>query len=184
MEKALYFAWQTTIHVGMEVWIDITRHNRSPQWIIVMQDNFFRIWAIGGIFATTGHSPKWKIIPPDNFLPFSLATEPPRKLAIIPLREESTHDTESISSLTLDLYIAIDDLFKEVLQDLAEQAYSLDLSQRLLEDVPPPTPSRGQAPAIDIKELLKTRCLDHYSVGDFIKDSSPRTASNIQLVFQ
>ena len=120
MDKALYYAWQTTIHVGMEVWADITRYNHSGRRISTMQEIFFEIWRAEGIFCTIGGVSKWQILlPPKCFLPFHLAIEPPRRIDIIMLREEPSQTSEAASSLDLDLNDVINAMFEEVLEELA-----------------------------------------------------------------
>jgi hypothetical protein len=78
---------------------------------------------------------------------------------------------------------AIDDLFEEVLQDLAEQAYSPELSLPNPDAAPerPLSPPQEQTPGLDAHEPLK-RCSEDYSTEDLIRDSSPRIAANIELV--
>jgi hypothetical protein len=41
--KVLFYAWQTTIHVGMEVWVDIYHHGQTPEHILQMSILFIKI---------------------------------------------------------------------------------------------------------------------------------------------
>jgi hypothetical protein len=182
--KALYYAWQTTVHVGMEVWEDITRHNRSGRRINAMQDKFFEIWGKEGVFCTVGGLPKWHTLPPECFLPFHLATEPPRRIDVIPLREEPNQASDAASSLDLDLNAAIDAMFEDVLEDLANRVIPLEIAQELDDEVTgePAPPKRVQSPILDDEETIRTRCVNGYTVNHLIYDSSPRTAARLDKI--
>ena len=75
LKKALYYAWQTAIHIGMEVWADISHHNKSGHRISTMQDKFFKIWRTEGVFYIIGGLPNWNTLSPKCFLSFHLTSE-------------------------------------------------------------------------------------------------------------
>lgn len=128
MAKILFYSWQTTIHVGMAVWDDIHKHKRSRDRTETLIRLFEDIWTREGIFARARHRPKWNLIPPATFLPHNLASEKPQNFDKIPEKPASSASSASQETLHDELGVAIDDLFRDVLEDLALQADSPILS--------------------------------------------------------
>lgn len=81
LDKALYLAWKTCIHVEMEVWRSIGKHKRNPDRVGHLVTLFSNIWTNEGIFRTMdAGQPRWTIIPPLIYLPQDLASQVPEPL--------------------------------------------------------------------------------------------------------
>lgn len=116
--KALFLAYKSIIHVGMEVWNEITRFDKGKEKVATFQAIFHNMWIQENVFAKGGSKPQWKLIPPDEFLPQHLALNiQPSVTTTVPVRPESTEEsTEGSEDQTLD--DAINQLFQSVQDEL------------------------------------------------------------------
>lgn len=188
LAKILFYSWQTTIHVGMAVWEDIHKHKRSRDRTETLIRLFEDIWTRESIFARAGHRPKWNLIPPSIFLPHNLASEKSQELDRILQRPASITSSSSRETLDEEQGAAIDDLFQDVLEDLALQADSPIFSTQIpTQEQPRETTTRSNdyeaGPSkphnlIPIEELIQ-RCGPNYDFKDLVRDSSPTTAARL-----
>lgn len=147
--KALFYAWKTTIQIGMEVWNELYRHKRGEERQDRLLTKFTEIWTKDNLFATMEIEPKWNTIPPAIFLPPNLATDNPRFLQQIPTRSTSP-STASVQSIASDLLgAAIDALFDEVNEEIQSHNHN--------PHTVPPSQDQAQLPFPDTIEETATQ---------------------------